>query len=490
MAAPQQQISRSNHRVWGAFILACLFFVAGEALFAQNATSPNAVAIPVPQTNAPPPELTPAYTGPETTNPPAAFTNNLQNYVLPAAPAPFAEAPEANIGTGQLPSPIVGRSALTGAPPGAPQQIGAGALWQSGEVAIHAQVNETVTYGNGLEFTPGSQASTLVSQFSPGVVLQAGGHWLLNFTPTIVAYSSDKFHDTVNEMENLTGSTTYEDWRFGLSQSYTKISQPLVETGEQTSSELVDVLLNASRSLSSDFSMSMSADMNYRTTEGFNNVEGWTGAATLSYSPVTQLSFNLNLSGGYDFISDSSDLIFESVQGGLTFRPRNRLKLTLSAGGEELQFVHPHAPSLFSPVFSAAISYQATASTLLTLNAGETVSPSFYANEVVTETSLAVMIQQQLSRKFALSLAGNYTTVPFTSVEPGAPPPYFLGAPTTTTLVTVRDDTTESLTARLSYIITHRLSSSIFYTLSQNASGNANFNYTSLQEGITLSYYY
>ncbi len=124
------------------------------------------------------------------------------------------------------------------------------------------------------------------------------------------------------------------------------------------------------------------------------------------------------------------------------------------------------------------------------LNAGETVSPSFFANQVITTRSVTAMLQQRLTDKLSFSLDGSYGSEPYTSIEPGPLPKFYLGFPPTTALASVRSDTTESLTMRMSYLIGRRITTSIFYTLSENSTGQSNFKYTSDQEGLTLSYRY
>ena len=422
-------------------------------------------------------------------NQPSTYTNDFQTYLPPAVQS-YATPSASSIGTGRLASPIAGTSALTGAPPVGQQAPGAAGVWQAGNVVVHAALTEVMLYGNGLESSPGDQTSTFVNQVTPGIILDLGSHWVLNYSPTFVTYSSDKFQNSVNQSESLIGGTTYEDWYFNLGQSYAKTSNPLVETGEQTESQVYNTILSVGRQIGSDFSFQLSTGQNYRASPGFDNIAVWTGSAAVYYTPLQRLSFNLSLSGGYDQINVGSDMLFESVQAGLTFRPRSKLTLSLSGGAEDLQFIDPSAPSLLSPVFNASLTYQATHSTFVSVNAAETVTPTFFANEVATKTSVAALIQQQLLNKLSFALSASYSSEPFTSIEVAPLPQYYLGFPPRSALVTVRSDTFETFNARLTYLLSQRLTASVFYTLSENSSGQANFKYTSSQEGLSLSYLY
>jgi hypothetical protein len=476
--------SRWFPRSYGLFLLGCLLIPAGQNLAAQAVDT--ATAVP---TNIVPTDTQAINADLTATNLTSPYTNGFQT-VLPAVSQPYAAPSVGAIGTGQLASPIGGTSALTGAPPTAQQVPGAAGVWQAGNFVVHATLTDVMLYATGLESTPGNQASTFVNQVTPGVILALGSHWVLNYAPTFVTYSSEKFQNTINQAESLNGGTTYGDWNFGFGQSYAKASAPLVETGSQTESEIYGTTLSVGRQLGGDFSFQASAGQNYRATPGFDDVAGWTGSTAVYYTPLKQLSFNLSFTGGYNQVNVGSDMVFESLQAGLTFRPRSKLTLTLSGGAEDLQFIDPSAPSLLSPIFNASLSYQATKSTVVSLNAGETVTPTFYANEVVTTTSVAASIQQQLLNKLSMSLSGSYTSEPYTSIEPEALPQYYLGIPPRGTLATVRSDTFETFNARLTYLLSYRLTGSVFYTLSENSSGQAEFKYTSSQEGLSLSYIY
>jgi hypothetical protein len=470
--------------------LACLPFAASERLMAQ-AVDTNSVANSATQTNTVSTDEIPVLPVlPElvSTNVPVyRYSSAYQNAVL-SQPQAYAEVPSATIGTGRLGSPIYGTSALTGPAPSAPLPSDLPGLWQSGEVSLHTILNETMLYGNGLEYTPGAQISSFVNEFTPSVILDAGRNWAFNYAPTFYDYSSDKFHDTVSQSESMRGATYYQDWQFGLTQSYAAGSQPLVETGEQTSTEVITGGLDASRQLGNEFAFSVNLGWDYRGSQQFNTIETWSGGAGLYYTPLPQISYSLSLSGGYDITSLGSDIVFESVEAGMTFRPGRKLVLSFSGGAQEMQFVDPSAPSLLSPVFYASLLYKATQSTSVSLNAAETVTPSFFGNQVITTTSVSASLQQNITPKLSFIMSGGYSWEPYTSIEISPLPQFYLGVAPRSVLETVRKDTFESLNLRLNYLMTRRITGSVFYTLSENSSEQSNFKYTSLQEGLSISY--
>ena len=80
--------------------------------------------------------------------------------------------------------------------------------------------------------------------------------------------------------------------------------------------------------------------------------------------------------------------------------------------------------------------------------------------------------------------------MPETSIEPGPLPQYYFGSPTHGTLQQVNNETTTSFSISLSYAVVERAVFSAFYTVRDNASGQANFAYWSHQFGFSLNYRY
>ncbi|MEO6994455.1 MAG: hypothetical protein ABI273_12550, partial [Lacunisphaera sp.] len=106
--------------------------------------------------------------------------------------------------------------------------------FQWGFVTAHPHLSYRFLYGDGIQSTPGVQTKTSINSISLGVLFNVGSHWTLDYTPTQTYYSNAAFKDTLDHSLRLLGSTTYENWSFQLGQTFTKSSQPLIETGQQT----------------------------------------------------------------------------------------------------------------------------------------------------------------------------------------------------------------------------------------------------------------
>jgi hypothetical protein len=472
--------------LWWRMSVVSIFILVARAA-AQDASS-NVGTNQIISTNLAPTE------GIVTTSPPPAGAdqltaeNSLTNQFSAMSNQPPPLGP-ANLGSTPPASPIMGSSAISGAPvPFAPVPLGPGiSLW--GPFDIHPRLLYTFEYGNGIEAEPGQPSETAINIISPGFLLDMGRHWSIDYTPTFSFYSSSAFKDTTGEAVSLRGTWSTENWVYTLSQGYVSTTEPLIETGAQTAQESYQTAINATVQMGSRLSLQLGVNQNFRDAQALTDLHEWTTQDWLNYQEGSKLSLGIGLTLGYDELDVGSSMPFEEVQGRITYHPGNKLTLTVSGGAEDRQFIDPSAPPLISPVFTVALQY-VNQLTTITLNANRTVTPSFFANEVEVTTSVSGSIQEQLSKKISIGADASYSTIPLTSIEPGPQPEFFIGAAPRTTLQEVQNQTVTSYRVDLSYAVVERANLSVFYTVRDSSSGQAAFSYWSHQVGLSLSYQY
>jgi hypothetical protein len=394
-------------------------------------------------------------------------------------------------GTGQFGAPYMGTSALAGSSALNPVPIPAGSgLVNEGPFALYPHLLYRMTYGNDIRAQPGVNSTTLINTVAPGLLLKMGSHWYIDYTPSLSFYSNPNFRDTTDQSVLLMGGTTYGDWSLSLSQSYVDTTQPLVETGTQVEQDAYATALNAAWQMSGKMSLQLGLSQNFRFVQGFSSLHEWSTADWINCQFEPQFGAALGVTGGYDQLSLGSDMPFEQLLGRLVFRPGTKLNLTVSGGAEDRQFVSPSAPALITPIFDATMLYQIRDGTLLTLAGKRTVTPSLYGNEVNVITSVTADLRQQIVGNLFFEATGGYTSEPFTSIVPGTLPYYFKGASPHTTLALTRSDSRTYAQVRLSTVFRTRLTGSVFYMFSDNASSQSNFNYSGNQVGLEFSYRY
>jgi hypothetical protein len=341
-----------------------------------------------------------------------------------------------------------------------------------------------LSYGDGLQASPGQQSKTFVSELDPGLLVQWGNYWSLNYSPSMHFYSSRAFRDTFDNAVSLAGSMRYEDWSFGLSQSYASSSDPIIETASQIDQETYSTGLNATYQIGSQTSLQLGASQNFRFIdstvpgEQLTDTRSWATMDWLNYQFWSRLGAAIGVGFGYDDLAVGTDMTSEQLQGRITWLVVNKLSFVVSGGAEDRQFLAPGMPDLISPIFSFSAQYSPFEVTTLSLSASHTVSPSFFSDQVSESTSISAGLHQRLLGKLSLDLSGGYATSTY-SASSTAPSNANLSNYDTTTF-----------SARLSVPVLKRGTAAVFYSVNLNSSAAVTYNYTTTQIGLELSYRY
>jgi hypothetical protein len=330
-----------------------------------------------------------------------------------------------------------------------------------------------VLYGNGLLANTNQAENTVINQLSPGLLLEIGRQWALDYTPTWTFYSNNHFHNTLDHAVTLTGETSYEDWNFELSQAFTLASDPLVETATQTSQETYTTAINASYQFNSKMSANLGVGQNIISADQFNSSREWSTLDWLNYEFWPRLIAGAGAGFGYVNVETGSDMTYEQLQSRVNWRATDKISLQLHAGGEDRQFLGG-ANDLLNPVFGAVIQYQPFEVTKISISADRTVSPSYFPGQATENTDFTGGLNQRLLGKLFLDLQGGYHVIKYV-------------ASTSNTFVN-REDDLYSISVQLSYPFARRGSVAAFYQASSNSSTLAGYSYSSSQVGCQISY--
>ena len=448
------------------------------------------------QTNfqaAPAPVLWPALTnqfGPQPIPTQPGVLTNMSGMTGPSIP-----------GSGVIGSPLMGTGSFGGGSAfGGAGASPAGGLLRWGPFDFHPYVGYSFLSESGIGSRPGQHNGTTVNTISEGLSVNLGSRWIFNYGASSAFYSGSGYSDETSQFLSLSGSASWKDWLFGLSQAYSQSSEPLVETGAQTSQVGYGTALTASRQLGSRLSFYAGANQMFRFTSKFNNIEEWSGSSGLNYQLFPQLSVGLGVGGGYDVVSQGPNIQFEEIQGVIGFHPGQRFSLNLSGGVEVQQFVGANASAFLTPVYAVSAGYLLSQATVLTLTAARTATPSYFTDLDNVSSIVSLQIQQRLTRKLGLEVAGGFRDTSFIGIEPGLflnnyieyvpiiPTAQIQGGEipyidnvSLSYLAPVRSDTTSFVQASLHYAFVERLTASAFYSYNQNSSS---------QVGVQLRYQY
>ena len=345
---------------------------------------------------------------------------------------------------------------------------------QWGVVSVRPHLAYSLLYGDGIQATLGQPVTTAIQTFSPGVLFGIGNHWSLDYTPTWTVYSSSAFRDTLDHSASLSGKAGYGDWTFGFSQSFVSASPVLVETGQQTKEDVYITSLTATGSIDQHTFLDLALTQNIRLADAFTSSHEWSTSDFLRYAFSTQLDGSIGFDTGYVDVSAGPNMIYIRPELRVSWKPTNKVSLSVQGGGEHRQFESGGIGAMNSPVYGATLQYQPVETTTLTLGANRDVSPSYFAGQVTRSTGWSAGFQQRLLQEFYFNANYERGTTSY--------------AATQNNVDSGREDRNYEVTARLSTTLLRRGTVAILYQLSHNSSNTALYGFSSRQIGLELGY--
>jgi len=355
-----------------------------------------------------------------------------------------------------------------------PPSLGAGSPFQWGIISLHPHLFYRLLYGDGLQSAPGQQLKTTINSISLGVLANIGTHWTLDYTPTQTYYSNDAFKDTLDHSVRLLGGTTYENWSFNLSQTYTSTFTPLIETGQQTGEDNYGTMASAGYHLNDKVQLDTNLAYQARFTSIFPDSRETTIGERAHYRIAPDVDTSVSLDYGWVNMSEGVDMTYTRPGVQVNWKAADKTTVNLEAGYETRRFDTPGAENLNSPTFGAGIQFQPFPTTSLSFNANKGVAVSYFTNQVTKNTGWTVSLQQRLLRHYFLSAGYSGQKSSYVSTDPN---------------VTVnRDDRNYGLNVRLSTVFFQRASVALLYQNTHNKSDNAGYGFTSSQIGVEIGY--
>lgn len=370
-----------------------------------------------------------------------------------------------------------------------------------GPFVLRPHVSYGFMYATGLLAATNNAEDTIIQTVSPGVTLDMGQHWTVDYTPTLTFYSNTKFNNSLDQIATLNGATRYGDWNFGLSQSYNRTSSLLNETAQQTQQEDYSTGLNAGYAISDRWLATFALNQDFLDNTGFNSSKTWSTTDGLDYTFWERLTVGATVGAGYVDLSNSGSQQYESLEGVINWRATDKLSLSLSGGFEEQEYSASGEANALNPIFSVSIQYQPFKGTQLSFSANRAITTSdlYVLASSQISTSANVGVSQQLLKNFFLSLNAGYLQNDFTEEESFSEAQFFhspgAGFPGTTPPGSFseglhRTDNSYTFNATLSHAFLKRGNIALTYQYTDYQSNTAGYSYKSNQVGIQMSFNY
>lgn len=347
-------------------------------------------------------------------------------------------------------------------------------------------------YVNGMLASPSNIHNTFINTVTPGITVDLGRHWTLDYSPTLVFYSDSAFHNAVNQSVSLNGHTRYEDWVLNFSQTYTHSDATLSETATQTKDDNFTTAIDVSHQLNDKFSTDINLSQNLNFVQGLQDARTWSTLDWLNYQVAKRLFIGVGAGVDYTTITGSgADSVDEQLQGRIQWRATDKLSFTANAGLDYMQILAAGEKNPLNPIYGVGVQYMPFKQTQISLNASRNVSSSdYYILAQNTEsTTVSLNISQRLFEKFYLSGGFNYSHTDYTVTEPVVEitPGGILKA---AALSNIRTDDEYSVNLRLSHVFLKRGNVALTYQYSDYISTAGGYTYNSNQVGVEVSFAY
>ncbi len=329
-------------------------------------------------------------------------------------------------------------------------------------------------YGDGIPSAPGQERTTALHQISPGLLIDVGDRWTIDYTPTWNFYSNRSFQDTVDHAFRVAGGAGVANWTFGLGESFIHSTQPLIEPGRPTRQESSSTNLSALGSITRQVAVEFTAAQDLRYVSQAPNSYQWSTLEWLHYQSTPRLDTAVGLGYGYLEMTHSPTATYWQYLGRVDWRATDKVHAQLMAGGESREFRNSSAGALNTPIFNGSIVYQPADSIQLGLGASKQVSPSYFTGQVTKTTGWNATLTQRMLEHVYLTTTYMQGKTSYIATEGG--------------VTAGRDDSMYAVNVRLSTRIAQRGSIAAFFQRTHNRSNLSGFGLSSNQFGLELGY--
>jgi hypothetical protein len=394
----------------------------------------------------------------------APFHLRAQQDVFAPPPPPSQASTIQPAGTRTIPDPPL--DSLP--PPETPFEWGA--------VSLKPHFLYRFLYGDGIQATPGHSSTTAINSFAPGLLTDLGEHWMVDYTPTWELFSNRVFHDTLDEYANLLGAYNFGTWSFQLNQNYTYTSEPLIETGRQTTQEMFGTSVDITDQITRAVLAETIGSQNLRDGIDIPDTKEWSVLEWIHYRFSEELDVAVGGDAGYVAVGHGINTLYYGPQVQVIANPTQKISVSASVGLDHREFLSEPRSTLDTPTFSGSAQYAPFESTTLGITASRQVAESFFVNQSTKTTQWRAVLKQRLLEHYLLSASVGQFDSDYISNQTGDS--------------SGRSDSNLSYNIRLNWKFLRRGSMGVFYQWGRNSSNVKGFGFETHQVGFELGYRY
>ncbi|HVU33788.1 MAG TPA: hypothetical protein VHE61_10160 [Opitutaceae bacterium] len=345
-----------------------------------------------------------------------------------------------------------------------------------GPLGLRPQANYSLMFETGLQLAPGHPVSTYIQTTTAGVSLDLGDNWQASYVPSWVRYSHRGFTDSFDQNLALAGHVAHDNWAGELTEQYTKVNSPLVDTGRQTGQQSTTTVGTLDWFLGRDVGLQLIGQQKFTFVEKLADTFDWSVAPQVTYQPWKRLTIATGATLGYVMVYDAPDMMYERPTGHVTWQLTSKTALDAAVGADHWKFLGGPGASLGGLYYQVGAQYAPFAATVFSLSLQRANSAGPFRAQMSRTQGTSVALDQRLLGHLHLNLGVDQQRTIYVADTPDA--------------AQARGDKLMTYTAKLSLNVLRRGAISVVYRLSKNASSSHGFGFSIREIGIELGVHY
>lgn len=345
-----------------------------------------------------------------------------------------------------------------------------------GRIEIRPHLVYALEYQEGVLSRPGDADSTFVESVAPGVAVQFGANWNIDYTADAKFYSGRDFEDTVNHAFTITGLQPIGKMAVSGTQSVSSSANPSFETGRQTRIIAVLSSLSAGMPVGNKLSLVGSISQSLQFVETAPDSGTWSGNAGASFDSGRGWVVNTGVTSGYSAVYKSPDTFFVGPQVSLLWQATGKLAFSLTGSLEDRETLGGTRQRQFTPSYNATATFTPFSQTSIALTGVRANSPSLLGGQELESSQFGVTLQQRLLGRLRTNLGFSYGLSNYTTTVTAGPRD--------------RRDDLYTYTTGFTLPVARRGGVSVRYQRSINNSNAPGFDTDSTTVGFDVSYRY